>query len=181
MSKRSSGLDFSDRLPALDAHPDMDKSPAHHKQCHKEAHRSPGGGPARQSVVNQRGPEDNLNTARATFGVTFTIARAAALVLHVDVIFILLPVCRNFVSVMRRTPLGAVIPFDKNLTLHKATAWAIFTGSLQCYHHRSACGILYYCQLHHWAPHHRMAHVDLSRCHGLLCHREASAREERWI
>ncbi|KAJ7261404.1 NADPH oxidase [Mycena haematopus] len=76
------------------------------------------------------GLKDNLNTARKTFGITFTIARAAALVLHVDVIFILLPVCRNFVSVMRRTPLGTVIPFDKNITLHKATAWAIFTGSL---------------------------------------------------
>jgi NADPH oxidase len=93
------------------------------------------------------GLKDNLNNARRTFGITFSalfshnlkiplltclaaIARAAALVLHVDVIFILLPVCRNFVSVMRRTPLGTVIPFDKNITLHKATAWAIFTGSL---------------------------------------------------
>ncbi|KAF7313519.1 FAD-binding FR-type domain-containing protein [Mycena chlorophos] len=73
--------------------------------------------------------KDNLVGARAEYGITFVIARAAALVLHVDVIFILLPVCRNFISVMRRTPVGMVIPFDKNLTLHKATAWAIFIGS----------------------------------------------------
>ncbi|KAJ7148748.1 NADPH oxidase [Mycena crocata] len=76
------------------------------------------------------GLKDNLTGARATFGVTFTIARAAALVLHVDVIFILLPVCRNFISLVRRTPLGEVIPFDKNITFHKATGWAIVVGSL---------------------------------------------------
>ncbi|KAJ7202026.1 NADPH oxidase [Mycena pura] len=76
------------------------------------------------------GLKDNLNNARATFGITFTIARAAALVLHIDVIFILLPVCRNFVSILRRTPLGDVIPFDTNITFHKATGWAIVIGSV---------------------------------------------------
>ncbi|KAJ7918000.1 NADPH oxidase [Mycena leptocephala] len=76
------------------------------------------------------GLKDNLTTARATFGVTFTIARAAALVLHVDVIFILLPVCRNFISIVRRSPLGDIIPFDKNITFHKATGWAIVVGSV---------------------------------------------------
>ncbi|KAH9054219.1 NADPH oxidase [Lactarius vividus] len=76
------------------------------------------------------GLKDNLNTARATFGITFTIARAAALVLHVDVIFILLPVCRNFISLLRRTPLNHVIPFDKNITFHKATAWSIVAGTV---------------------------------------------------
>ncbi|KAF8912627.1 NADPH oxidase B [Mucidula mucida] len=74
--------------------------------------------------------KDNSNTARQTFGITFPIARTAALVLHVDVIFILLPVCRNFVSLLRRTPLNDIIPFDKNLLLHKATAWSIVIGSL---------------------------------------------------
>ncbi|KAJ7023069.1 NADPH oxidase [Mycena alexandri] len=76
------------------------------------------------------GLKDNLNNARARFGITFTIARAAALVLHVDVVFILLPVCRNFISIARRTPLGDVIPFDKNITLHKATGWSIVVGSV---------------------------------------------------
>lgn len=74
--------------------------------------------------------KDNLVTARATFGITFAIARTAALVLHVDVIFILLPVCRNFISMLRRTPLNDVIPFDKNITFHKATAWSIVIGTV---------------------------------------------------
>jgi len=69
--------------------------------------------------------KDNSVGARALFGETFVIARTAALVLHVDVIFILLPVCRNFISTLRRTPLNDFIPFDKNITFHKATAWSI--------------------------------------------------------
>lgn len=73
--------------------------------------------------------KDNLVGGRAVFGVTFPIARTAALVLHVDVIFILLPVCRNFISMLRRTPLNDIIPFDKNITFHKATAWSIVIGS----------------------------------------------------
>ncbi|GJE89247.1 NADPH oxidase family protein [Phanerochaete sordida] len=69
--------------------------------------------------------KDNLTQARASFGVTFAIARVAALVLHVDVIYILLPVCRNFITLCRRTPLNHYIPFDKNITFHKATGWSI--------------------------------------------------------
>ncbi|KAF8508456.1 NADPH oxidase [Hysterangium stoloniferum] len=69
--------------------------------------------------------KDNNENARATFGITYPIARTAALVLHIDVIFILLPICRNFISMLRRTPLNTFIPFDKNITFHKATAWSI--------------------------------------------------------
>jgi len=68
---------------------------------------------------------DNLEDARATFGITYSIARSAALVLYVDVAFILLPVCRNFISFLRRTPLNDFIPFDQALAFHKLTAWAI--------------------------------------------------------
>ncbi|KAL7414878.1 NADPH oxidase B [Mrakia frigida] len=75
------------------------------------------------------GMNDNLVGARATFGSTFTIARSAALVLHVDAIFILFPVCRNFISMLRRTPLNDVIPFDKNITFHKQVAWSIVLWS----------------------------------------------------
>lgn len=57
--------------------------------------------------------------------ILVAIARSAALVLHTDVIFILLPVCRNFISLLRRTPLNQFIPFDKNITFHKATAWSM--------------------------------------------------------
>lgn len=74
--------------------------------------------------------KDNLNNARKTFGAGFTIARSSALLCHVDVIFILLPICRNFISFMRRTPLGTIIPFDKNITFHKATGWSMLIWSL---------------------------------------------------
>ncbi|ORY26889.1 NADPH oxidase [Naematelia encephala] len=76
------------------------------------------------AMVNY-GFKDNLNTARATFGSTYIIARGAAQVLHIDIIFILFPVCRNFVSLLRRTPLNSIIPFDKNITFHKQVEWAI--------------------------------------------------------
>lgn len=59
---------------------------------------------------------DNLTGARDMFGITYPIARSSALVLHVDVAFILLPVCRNFITLIRRTPLNGVIPFDSNIT-----------------------------------------------------------------
>jgi len=74
--------------------------------------------------------KDNLVTARTTFGITYPIARAAALVLHLDAAFILLPVCRNFISLVRRTPLNSFIPFDKNIAFHKAVAWSILTFTI---------------------------------------------------
>ncbi|KAF1839701.1 hypothetical protein BDW02DRAFT_6609 [Decorospora gaudefroyi] len=71
------------------------------------------------------GLKDNSVGSRNQFGLTFPIARSAALVLHVDVAFILFPVCRNLISMARRTPLNDVIPFDKNITFHKLVAWSI--------------------------------------------------------
>ena len=50
--------------------------------------------------------------------------------LHVDIAFILLPICRNFISLLRRTPLNSFIPFDKNITFHKAVAWSIVIFSI---------------------------------------------------
>ena len=69
--------------------------------------------------------KDNLNIARSTFGLTYAIARAAALTLHFDVAIILLPVCRTLISLARQTPLNGIVQFDKNVTFHKITAWSI--------------------------------------------------------
>ena len=69
--------------------------------------------------------KDNLHTARATFGLGYPIARAAALVLHFDIALILLPVCRTLISLLRQTPLNGIIQFDKNITFHKLVAWSI--------------------------------------------------------
>ncbi|KAF1946756.1 hypothetical protein EJ02DRAFT_335947 [Clathrospora elynae] len=71
------------------------------------------------------GLKDNSIGTRNKFGFTFPVARSAALVLHVDVAFILFPVCRNLISMARRTPLNDIIPFDKNITFHKLVAWSI--------------------------------------------------------
>ncbi|KXJ90715.1 ferric reductase NAD binding domain-domain-containing protein [Microdochium bolleyi] len=70
--------------------------------------------------------KDSLSGSRAIFGVTFMIARSAALVLHLDVALVLLPVCRTFISIARQTPLNGIIQFDKNITFHMTTAWSIF-------------------------------------------------------
>ncbi|KAF2242036.1 hypothetical protein BU26DRAFT_164117 [Trematosphaeria pertusa] len=71
------------------------------------------------------GLKDNSIGVRAIFGLTFPIARSAALTLHVDIAFILFPVCRNLISMARRTPLNTIIPFDKNITFHKLVGWSI--------------------------------------------------------
>lgn len=47
------------------------------------------------------------------------VARSAALVLHVDIAFILLPVCRNFVTIVRNLPLKKVLPIDEAIQFRK--------------------------------------------------------------
>lgn len=69
--------------------------------------------------------KDNLTTARATFGITYPIARAAALVLHFDIALLIFPVCRTLISLLRQTPLNGIIQFDKNITFHKTVAWSL--------------------------------------------------------
>ena len=69
--------------------------------------------------------KDNLTTARTTFGITYPIARAAALVLHFDIAILIFPVCRTLISLARQTPLNGIIQFDKNVTFHKLVAWSI--------------------------------------------------------
>ena len=69
--------------------------------------------------------KDNLNTARSTFGLTYPIARAAALVLHLDIAMLIFPVCRTLISLLRQTPLNGIIQFDKNISFHKLVAWSI--------------------------------------------------------
>ncbi|CAJ0907827.1 16522_t:CDS:2 [Entrophospora sp. SA101] len=73
-------------------------------------------------MINEDG---NLTEARGQFGITFTIAKSSALVLHVDAAFILFPVCRNLISLVRATPLNNVIPFDKNIQFHKLIGYSI--------------------------------------------------------
>lgn len=69
--------------------------------------------------------KDNMTKARATFGVTYPIARAAALVLHFDIAILIFPVCRTLISLMRQTPLNGIIQFDENISFHKLVGWSI--------------------------------------------------------
>lgn len=69
--------------------------------------------------------KDNLNEARATFGVTYPIARASALVLHFDIAILIFPVCRTLISLARQTALNGIIQFDESVSLHKLVAWSI--------------------------------------------------------
>ena len=69
--------------------------------------------------------KDSFTIARSTFGLTYPIARSAALVLHFDVAMILFPVCRTLISLARQTPLNGIVQFDKNITFHMTTAWSI--------------------------------------------------------
>lgn len=81
--------------------------------------------------------KDNLTGARGTFGITYPIARAAALVLHFDIALILFrtcidhyyslrriltmaAVCRTLISLARQTPLNGIIQFGK-LSAHRAS------------------------------------------------------------
>ncbi|KAI9676836.1 MAG: hypothetical protein M1817_006675 [Caeruleum heppii] len=69
--------------------------------------------------------KDNLSQARSTFGLGYSIARAAALVLHFDVAILLFPVCRTLISLARQTPLNGIIQFDTSISLHKLVAYSI--------------------------------------------------------
>lgn len=69
--------------------------------------------------------KDNLSNARTTFGATYSVARAAALVLHFDIAILIFPVCRTLISLLRQTPLNGIIQFDENISFHKLAAWSI--------------------------------------------------------
>ncbi|KAF8805581.1 hypothetical protein BYT27DRAFT_7234265 [Phlegmacium glaucopus] len=76
-------------------------------------------------LINEGGRQTFFAIFLHLLVIAFAIARSAALVPHVDLAFILLPVCRNFDFYLRRTPLNDQIPFDKNIAFHKATAWSM--------------------------------------------------------
>lgn len=73
--------------------------------------------------------QDNFDTARNIFGVTFVVARSAALVIHIDMALIMLPICRTLVSTLRLSALNRVVAFDKNLSFHKAIGWSMLAFS----------------------------------------------------
>ncbi|KAL1920181.1 uncharacterized protein VTP21DRAFT_1327 [Calcarisporiella thermophila] len=73
---------------------------------------------------------DNFRGAQKAVGITYGIARGAAMVLHVDTGIILFPMCRNLITWMRSTRLNHVVPFDQHIAFHKVIGWSIFVFTL---------------------------------------------------
>eukprot|EP00835_Amoeboradix_gromovi_P000325 NODE_11_length_46995_cov_0.451872.p8 type:complete len:580 gc:universal NODE_11_length_46995_cov_0.451872:29362-27623(-) len=71
----------------------------------------------------------NYVTIRNILKETLPIARGSAGALFLNCGIILFPVCRNSISVLRRTFLNSFVPFDKNIKWHKSIGVmiAIFT------------------------------------------------------
>ncbi|KAJ3090669.1 hypothetical protein HK102_003004 [Quaeritorhiza haematococci] len=65
-------------------------------------------------------------------GLTYSVwsSRGAGLVLAYDCSILLLPVCRNFIRILRATSLNRIIPFDYNIYFHKCTAYSLLFFSL---------------------------------------------------
>ncbi|BBN15723.1 respiratory burst oxidase [Marchantia polymorpha subsp. ruderalis] len=61
-------------------------------------------------------------------GYCVCVAKGAAETLKLNMALILLPVCRNTITYLRSTCMGAVIPFDDNIKFHKLVAAGIAGG-----------------------------------------------------
>ncbi|KAI8847949.1 ferric reductase NAD binding domain-containing protein [Chytridium lagenaria] len=56
---------------------------------------------------------------RFYLGPTLGVARGAATCLNVACGVILVPVCRNLISLLRNTPLARIVPFDRSIDFHR--------------------------------------------------------------
>ncbi|KAI8866076.1 hypothetical protein GQ42DRAFT_165716 [Ramicandelaber brevisporus] len=81
------------------------------------------------SCMNYQYSGDFVRT-RVLLGWSFVIARAAALVLHINVALILLPMCRTVISWLRTTSLNRVIDFDASTAFHKVIGWSLLVFTL---------------------------------------------------
>ncbi|CAK9324129.1 unnamed protein product [Citrullus colocynthis] len=61
-------------------------------------------------------------------GYCLTTAKGAAETLKFNMALILLPVCRNTITWLRKTKIGYYVPFDDNINFHKMIAVAIIVG-----------------------------------------------------
>ncbi|THU93945.1 hypothetical protein K435DRAFT_669248 [Dendrothele bispora CBS 962.96] len=70
---------------------------------------------------------DNRVNARSLYMLMILHVALTSLVLHIDIIFILFPVCRNLISFLRSrmSVLNTIIPFDQAVTFHEATGWSM--------------------------------------------------------
>lgn len=69
--------------------------------------------------------DENLVKARSTTGVSYSIAKAAGVVLRLDVAVLIFPVCRMLKSLLKQSFLGRIIQFGESTSLHKLVAWSM--------------------------------------------------------
>eukprot|EP00731_Ephydatia_muelleri_P038955 Em1007g1a len=67
--------------------------------------------------------------SRVVLREALSFARGPAIIINFNIILILLPVCRNLISLLRGTGRDSQRVLDKNLTFHKAVAWMIIAAS----------------------------------------------------
>eukprot|EP01119_Soliformovum_irregulare_P016622 TRINITY_DN4848_c0_g1_i1.p1 TRINITY_DN4848_c0_g1~~TRINITY_DN4848_c0_g1_i1.p1 ORF type:complete len:540 (-),score=181.21 TRINITY_DN4848_c0_g1_i1:32-1561(-) len=61
----------------------------------------------------------------AILGYAAVLARASAAGIKINCALILFTMCRNFLSLLRGSFLGSLLPFDKNIVFHRYIAWTI--------------------------------------------------------
>ncbi|PWA00850.1 hypothetical protein BB558_003074 [Smittium angustum] len=64
------------------------------------------------------------------FGYTFVISRSSALMIHINTVMVLIPVCRNLLTQLRSTRLSQILSFDLSIEFHKFVGWSIVFFSL---------------------------------------------------
>lgn len=69
--------------------------------------------------------EGDFASTRLKLGLGFPIASAAGLVLQLDLVILIFPVCRNLVSIIRRRLLNNIIDLDDVVSLHKLSCWSM--------------------------------------------------------
>lgn len=72
----------------------------------------------------------NLSVLRSVVKSGLPVARASAACVNLNAGLILIPVCRNIITLLRRTRLAYLIPLDDNLNAHRVLGWAIIIFSL---------------------------------------------------
>ena len=73
---------------------------------------------------------DDYETFRSKTGLGLSFARSGASIINLSFAFLLLPICRNIISMLRFTALTRYVPFDDNIKFHKFLGWMIVFGSI---------------------------------------------------
>ncbi|OLY83831.1 Superoxide-generating NADPH oxidase heavy chain subunit A [Smittium mucronatum] len=67
---------------------------------------------------------------KTRFGASFVISRTSALLIHVNVAVVMLPICRSLLTLLRSTRLSQILSFDLNIKFHKFVGWTIVVFSI---------------------------------------------------